>query len=475
MTSSETGSGQANGQTGGRNERLRSIPSVDTVLRDPRIGALAGELSLAAVTNLVREVTDSARAAVLGGADAPEFEQLTERILRRAERSWSNWPRRVINATGVVLHTNLGRAPMSAAAIEAAGMAAAGYSDLEFDLDSGKRGSRNSRISQVIADVSGAEAGIAVNNNASAVLIALSAIAEGKEVIVSRGEAVEIGGGFRIPDVMRRSGATLVEVGTTNRTYARDYGAAVTPNTAAILKVHPSNFSVQGFTHEPDLADLVAVGREHDIPVLNDLGSGTLLDTRRFGMEREPTVQDSVTDGAAITMFSGDKLLGGPQAGIIAGKRELVDRISKHPLARAVRMDKMALAALTATLLSYLKDDAESEIPIWRMISADNETIEQRANSWRKSIGVGEVKSGRSTVGGGSLPGETLPTSVLSLPDGDAETLAAALRSTETPVIARIHEEQLLLDPRTVLPEEDEQVIAALKAALADDDPEQKA
>ncbi len=453
----------------GQKEQLRSIPSVDTVLRDARVGALAGELSLAAVTNLVREVTDGAREAVLDGSPAPELDQITRQILERAERTWRNWPERVINATGVVLHTNLGRAPMSAAAIEAAGRAAAGYSDLEFDLETGKRGSRNSRISQVIADVTGAQAGMAVNNNASAVLLVLSAIAEGKEVIVSRGEAVEIGGGFRIPDVMLRSGAKLIEVGTTNRTYARDYSAAVTGDTAAILKVHPSNFSVQGFTHEPELAELVAVGREHEIPVLNDLGSGTLLDTRRFGMEREPTVQDSITDGAAITMFSGDKLLGGPQAGIICGDRELVDRVAKHPLARAVRMDKMALAALSATLLSYLRESAETEIPIWQMISATAESIQDRAAKWRDAAGRGELKPGRSTVGGGSLPGETLPTTVLAISgESNADSLAAKLRASKPPVIARIHEGELILDPRTVLPEEDKHVISALQSSLRD-------
>lgn len=454
----------------GHNEQLRSIPSVDTVLRDSRIGALAGERSLPAITTLVREVLDKARETVLDGSTAPELEQIARQVMERAERSWSNWPRRVVNATGVVLHTNLGRAPMSAAAIEAAGQAAAGYSDLEFDLGTGKRGSRNSRISQVIADVTGAEAGIAVNNNASAVLLVLSAIAETREVIISRGEAVEIGGGFRIPDVLARSGAKLVEVGTTNRTYARDYGAAVTGNTAAILKVHPSNFSVQGFTHEPEFAELVAVGREHDIPVLNDLGSGTLLDTRRFGMEREPTVQDSITDSAAITMFSGDKLLGGPQAGIICGNKELVDRIAKHPLARAVRMDKMALAALNATFISYLNGTAELEIPIWRMISATDEAIRERATNWQQAAGVGELKPGRSTVGGGSLPGETLPTTVLAISvENDVDSLAAKLRSADTPVIARIHEGELLLDPRTVLPEEDEHVVSALQNLITRD------
>lgn len=450
--------------TDSQKDQLRTIPSVDAVLREPEIGALVGATSVAAVTRLVRSVIDETRKSVLGGAQAPNVEQLAQRVAVQAEKTWTSWPRRVINATGVVLHTNLGRAPLSTAAIEAAGHAASGYSDLEFDLDSGRRGSRNSRISRILADVTGSKSGIAVNNNASAVLLCLSAIAEGREVIISRGESVEIGGGFRIPDVMRRSGATLVEVGTTNRTYAGDYAAAVTDRTAAILKVHPSNFSVSGFTHAPELPELVAVGREHGVPVLNDLGSGTLIDTRRFGMQHEPTVQDSITDGAALTMFSGDKLLGGPQAGIICGDQDLVDRVAKHPLARAVRIDKMTLAALSATLLAYLKEKPEEEIPIWRMISAPQAELEQRAKSWRDALGDGEVRPDRSTVGGGSLPGETLPTSVLAIGNaGNTEKLSAMLRNSDAPVIGRIQEDVLLLDPRTVLPEEDAQVIAALK------------
>ncbi len=372
----------------------------------------------------------------------------------------------MINATGVVLHTNLGRAPLSRAAAQAAAESATGYSDLEFSLETGKRGSRTSHISELIASVTGAEAGIAVNNNASAVLLVLSALADGREVIVSRGESVEIGGGFRVPDVMRQSGATLVEVGTTNRTYDRDYDAAVTDRTAAILKVHPSNFSVQGFTHTTELSELIAVGRKHGTPVLNDLGSGSLVDTRRYGMQREPTVQDSITDGAALTLFSGDKLLGGPQAGIICGDRTLLEKVAKHPLARAVRIDKMTLAALSATLLSYLNDSFESEIPIWHMISASPESIEERANKWRTAIGFGEVRADRSTVGGGSLPGETLPTAVLAIADHDPDALASALRSQQPPVIGRIQDDELLLDPRTVLPEQDELVSTALLAAV---------
>jgi L-seryl-tRNA(Ser) seleniumtransferase len=268
---------------------------------------------------------------------------------------------------------------------------------------------------------------------------------------------------------MRQSGATLVEVGTTNRTYAEDYARAVTERTAAILKVHPSNFSVQGFTNTPEFSELVAVGQENGVPVLNDLGSGSLLDTRRFGMEREPTVQDSVVDGANLTMFSGDKLLGGPQAGIVCGDRALIDRIAKHPLARAVRIDKMTLAALSATLLAYLNGTAETEIPVWRMISARPEGLEQRANDWRMAVEAGDVIPGRSTVGGGSLPGETLPTHLLAISgDSAPERLSSALRRSDPPVIARIYEDRVLLDPRTVLPEEDQQVASALRHALAE-------
>ncbi len=446
-------------------QNLRAIPSVDAVLRDARIGALAGRTSVTAITRLVRTLLDESRQAVLSGASALDTDQVVAQVITRVENSWINSPQRVINATGVVLHTNLGRAPLSPAAIEAAGHAAAGYSDLEFDLDSGKRGSRNSRISRLISDVTGAEAGIAVNNNASAVLLCLSAIAEGREVIVSRGESVEIGGGFRIPDVMRRSGAKLVEVGTTNRTYAGDYSAAVTDRTAAILKVHPSNFSVNGFTHTPELVDLVAVGREHNVPVLNDLGSGTLLDTRPYGLQKEPTVQESISHGAALTMFSGDKLLGGPQAGIVCGDRGLIEHVGRHPVARALRIDKMTLAALAATLTAYLNENPVDEIPIWRMISAHEDELIHRAMAWRDTLNMGEVRSDRSAIGGGSLPGETLPTSVLAVgATSNVESIARLLRSQKPPIVGRIHESELLMDPRTVLPEEDSQIVAALKA-----------
>jgi L-seryl-tRNA(Ser) seleniumtransferase len=323
----------------------------------------------------------------------------------------------------------------------------------------------------LISQVSGADAGMAVNNNASGVLLTLAAIVganpEKTEIIVSRGEAVEIGGGFRVPDVMRQSGASLMEVGTTNRTYASDYEAAITPNTAAILKVHPSNFVVEGFTHVPGLAELVEVGKKHGIPVINDLGSGCLVDTRNYGLDQEPKVQDSVSDGAALTLFSGDKLLGGPQAGLIVGGSKWVELVSKHPLARAVRIDKMTLSAIAATLVSYLKGAHEEEIPIWSMISMSESEIAERAERWRVEIGSGSVERARSAIGGGSLPGQTLPTSVLVIDqaNGNPDEFAANLRRSPVAVIARIENDRILLDPRTVLPGQDDAVIEAVKFA----------
>ena len=415
----------------------------------------------------MRETLDNARTAALNGSSVPSPDAIAGEVVARARNAWSNWPVRLINATGVVIHTNLGRAPLSRAALNAALEAAAGYSDLEFDLQTGKRGSRQAKIGQLLTDVSGGEAGIAVNNNASAVLLVLSALAAGREVIISRGEAVEIGGGFRVPDVMRQSGAELVEVGTTNRTYVRDYEAAITERTAAILKVHPSNFHVSGFTHAADLADLVTLGNSRGIAVLHDLGSGCLLDTEKYGIAHEPTAQESVDAGTHVTMFSGDKLLGGPQAGLIVGSADHVRRISSHPMARAVRMDKMDLAALGATLVSYIRGNAVNELPIWQAISMPVPKIEERARNWKSAIGTGEVIDVRSAIGGGSLPGQTLPSRALAItPPHGPDAFASALRCASPPVIARIEDEQVVLDPRTVAEDEDEQVITALKACL---------
>jgi len=314
-----------------------------------------------------------------------------------------------------------------------------------------------------------------VNNNASAVLLALSALAKGKEVIVSRGQAVEIGGGFRIPDVMRQSGAKLVEVGTTNCTYLLDYEAAITPRTAALLRVHSSNFRVVGFTQAVALEELTHLGERYGLPVIDDLGSGCLLDTTRFGLDPEPMVQQSIAAGVGLALFSGDKLLGGPQAGIIVGQSNFVARLRRHPLARAVRIDKVRLAGLAVTLLHYLKGEAESKIPVWRMISMPVEEVERRAQKWRQLLGgAASIVEGESIVGGGSLPGGTLPTRLVAIRGpgkgkGQARTVALAqrLRAQSPPVIGRIENELLLLDPRSVLPEEEEALLSSLRNILS--------
>ncbi len=449
----------------------RALPSVDRLAGDPRVQALIDSYSREPVLALVRETLAESREAIGEGSSAPGYDDLAAAIEQRAEALWRPWPSPLINATGVVLHTNLGRAPLSAEAIEAAQRTAAGYSDLELDLDTGHRGSRQKHVSDLLCRLTGAEAALVVNNNASAVLLGLAALATGKEVIVSRAEAVEIGGGFRIPDVLRQSGATLVEVGTTNRTYVRDFEAAITENTGAILSVHASNFRVVGFTHAPSLRELSDLGARSGIPVLHDLGSGCLLDTARFGLAHEPMPQESVEAGASLAFFSGDKLLGGPQAGIVAGKRNLVADVSRHPLARAVRIDKVSIATLTATLLHYLRDEAAAKIPIWEMIARSPDSLAERAEAWRSAIGgPTSVVPGQSTVGGGSLPGETMATSLLSIDastmPGGASSLAAKLRRCSPPIIGRIEDERVLLDPRTTPPHLDETLVRGVSQAL---------
>jgi len=371
--------------------------------------------------------------------------------------------RRVINATGVILHTNLGRAPLSRAAAEAA-QSAAGYSNLELDLETGRRGERADLLSAQLKALFGVEAGFAVNNNAAAVLLALTALCKGREVIVSRGQLVEIGGSFRMPDVMRLSGARMVEVGTTNRTRASDYEAAITPRTAAILRVHTSNFRVSGFTEAPSMAELGEVARKHDVLLIDDLGSGAI-----DAMADEPTIAESIQHSDVVT-FSGDKLLGGPQAGIVLGVGEMgaaaVRKLAKHPLARAVRVDKLTLAALEATLRQRLTGHA-GDIPVERMLRASQQEIRRRAGMWSVKLEERGVKvsllPGESTVGGGSVPGHGLPTVLIAI-HGPASRLAAALRHGDPPVIARIENDLCCLDPRTVLKGEDEVLIDAVEA-----------
>jgi len=448
---------------------FRALPSVDRLLADQRLRAL-GEGERPVVTELVRQALETARAAVAQGRPASTEDQLVESVLGLAEAVFRPSLRPLVNATGVIIHTNLGRAPLSEEAVAAMAAVAAGYSNLEFDLDAGVRGSRFTHLESVLCQLTGADAAMAVNNNASAVLLALSSLARDREVIVSRGQAVEIGGGFRIPDVMRQSDARLVEAGTTNRTYLRDYETAFTPDTAAIMRVHASNFRIVGFTETPYIHDLARLAHEHGVLLLDDLGSGCLLDTTRFGLAPEPTVQESLAAGADLAMFSGDKLLGGPQAGIIVGRRDLVERLRRHPLARAMRMDKATIAALTATLVHYLRGEALEKLPVWRMISGPLDGIQRRARRWARAIGEpAKLVDGRSMVGGGSLPEESLPTKLVAIPSADGgyvTDLARRLRQSDPPVVARIERDALLLDPRTVLPQQDSTVVEAVKTAL---------
>jgi L-seryl-tRNA(Ser) seleniumtransferase len=444
---------------------LRDLPSVERLLQTTRASELIASFGRPLVLQAVQETLESARLAIRQGNACPE----PEAILAQAQATLESWLaptlRPVINATGVILHTNLGRAPLSRAAQEAM-LTAAGYGTLEYDLGSGARGKREIHGEGLLCRLTGAEAALVVNNNAAAVLLALAALARGKEVVISRSQLVEIGGGFRVPDVMKQSGAKLVEVGTTNRTHLEDFEAALGERSALILRAHHSNFKIIGFTAEPTLAQLVELGRGHGIPVMDDLGSGALLDTALFGLGHEPTVQESLQAGAAVVCFSGDKLLGGPQAGIIVGQKATLDRLRRHPLARAVRPDKLCLAALTATLAHYLRDEALQEIPVWQMIAASAEDLRGRAQAWVKRLGQGEILPGRSTVGGGSLPEETLPTWLLTLPGAKPDALARQLRLADPPVIARIEKDRLALDPRTVLPEQEETLLRGLERTL---------
>ena len=448
--------------------QFRNLPSVDSVLATPEVAEVAANFSREWVVELVRRELEQARARIRQGKGASDIEEIASLVCRRVDEAVRSEPRRVINATGVVIHTNLGRAPLSRAAMQAAEEAAFGYSNLEFDLESGRRGSRQAQLESLLRQITGAEAGLAVNNNASAVLLGLTALATGREVIVSRAEAVEIGGGFRVPDVLRQSGCILVDVGTTNRTYLRDYEDATGNNTAAYLKVHASNFRIEGFTAEVESRELAELGDRLGVVVLHDVGSGSLLPTSKYGLAHEPMPQESVRAGMGLAFFSGDKLLGGPQAGIVVGRRELVSRLARHPLARAVRIDKLSLASLTATLVHYLKGEAEQEVPVWRMISATTEALRQRAVRWKSSLSERyTVVESRSAIGGGSLPGETLPTWVLTFDAsgiaGGAEVVMKRLREGQPPVVARVEDENVLFDPRTVGPDEDETLLTALR------------
>lgn len=453
----------------------RKLPSVDALLRLPSVEALIETHGAEAVTTAARQAVETARGQIRSGERAPLPDAWPATIAQILAEREQPTLRPLINATGVIIHTNLGRAPLSLAARRAVEQLTAGYNNLEYDLDVGSRGSRYDHTRALLCELTGAEDALIVNNNASAVYLVLAALCTGRDVIISRGELVEIGGGFRIPDVLRQSGAQLVEVGATNRTHPADFEDAIRFETAALMRVHASNFQQIGFVSMPALAELVEIAHAASIPnrplVIDDLGSGTLLDTAPFGLAAEPTVQQSVAVGADLVTFSGDKLLGGPQAGLIVGKREDVAILRRHPMARALRVDKMTLAALDATLRSYARGRAVEEIPVWRMIAAPVDRLQARAESWRQQIAAsipGAVVPGESTVGGGSLPGETLPTFLLALDLPRPDQIAARLRQAESPVICRIWQDRVVLDPRTVAPEEEEQLVSTLQK-LAED------
>ena len=439
----------------------RGLPSVDAILMAlPGVPRSGPGRTLA--TGAAREVLAQARADALQGA-AASVEELASRTLSALEQRHAPSLVKVVNASGVILQTNLGRAPLGRAALAAMAEAAA-YSNLEFDLPSGTRGSRHDHVREVIGLATGAEDGLVVNNNAAALFMVLQVFGQGRQVIVSRGQAVEIGGGFRIPDVLRQSGAHLVEVGTTNRTYASDYDAAVTADTAAILRVHPSNFQVVGFTAEPSLDELAEVARTKGVLLIDDLGSGCLVETRAYGLAHEPTVQESLLAGAHLALFSGDKLLGG----IIAGRGELVAELRRHPLARALRVDKVTIAALNATLMQYVAGRQDTGVPVWEMLRRDPAALRRRARRWARAAGgAGAVVPSITMVGGGSLPGQGVPTWCAEIRhSAGADAVARELREHQPPVIGRIENGSVLLDPRTVEPSEDRLVEAAVTSVL---------
>lgn len=464
---------------------LRQIPSVDEVLAAAPLQRLLEHHPRWAVVEAVREVLAARRERALAGELVPDaaralldLQAILASVETAAIRKARPSLRRVINATGVILHTNLGRAPLASAALYAVDAAARGYSTLEFDLETGARGSRQDHVERLLCALTGAEAALVVNNNAAAVLLGVNTLADGREIIISRGELVEIGDSFRIPDVMTRAGGRLREVGTTNRTHLADYEQAIGPETGLILKVHRSNFQLLGFTADVETAGLVALARRRGLPVMEDLGSGALVDLSALGLRREPLAADAIRAGVDVVSFSGDKLLGGPQAGILVGRRALLARLRRNPLARAVRIDKLCLAALEATLrLLRETDRASGEIPVLRMLGLPAAVVGARADAVAGGLRVAvpgircAVEDGVSEVGGGALPLQAIPTRVLALEPGraGAGAVEARLRTGEPPVLVRIQDNRVLLDLRTVTPDEDSAVLAALTSVLTAD------
>jgi len=453
---------------------FRVIPSIDDLRKRAAVRALEAEFGADATLTALREAASAVRGAIAGGSAAIADEdaaiaQIEAAAALRLGQAFRPSLERVINATGVIIHTNLGRAPLAAPALDRVVEVARGYASLEYDLAAGARGRRDVHAEALLRRLTGAEAAVVVNNNAAATLIVLAALASGREVIVSRGELVEIGGGFRVPDVMAQSGASLREVGTTNKTRASDYAAAINDRTALLLRVHPSNFRIEGFTARPTLDELVALGRKFNVPVAEDLGSGYLpaADSRLAG--DEPPVAASIAAGVDVCCFSGDKLLGGPQAGIIAGRTVAIDRIRRHPLMRALRVDKMTFAALEATLAEYAAGRAASTVPVRRMLSMTADELAQRSERLAGAIASisgwrAEIVAGASAIGGGSGPGIELPTWLIAVHKNGLTpaALSARLRTLSPPIVARIEHDRVLLDLRTVLPDEDTELASLL-------------
>ena len=452
-------------------ELLRRIPKVDELLRDPALAESLAQYGDRAVTDAIRSELDALRRKILSGeiTASPEHDALCRQIILHVQRNVLPSFRRLLNGTGIILHTNLGRSCLSEKAAWAVYEASRSYSNLEFDLETGKRGSRYSHVEGILCRLTGAESALVVNNNAAAVLLVLSALTQGGQVIVSRGELVEIGGSFRIPEIMESCGAQLKEVGATNKTHLRDYESAIHESTKALMKVHTSNYRIIGFSETPDLSELVELGHRYNLPVIEDLGSGCLVNLNRFGIHDEPSVQDSLKAGVDVVSFSGDKLLGGPQAGIILGKKKYLDILKKHPLNRAMRVDKMTLAALEATLQSY-ENGTEEEIPVIKMLSAPEETLRQKAEKLAAMLHAAgievQVIPTEGRVGGGSVPNHGLPSYAVAF-ERDVNVLEERLRRGSPPIIGRIHEGKYLLDVRTLFEADFPIIVKALKEAVS--------
>ena len=454
-----------------KEQLLRGLPKVDMLCQTPELTSLRQDYGDKAVVDAIRQVLAELRQGILEFSvqELPSSDALYDQIRNRVIRNDLPSLRTVINGTGIILHTNLGRACLSEKAAKAAAAAACQYSNLEYDISGGARGSRYAHIENLLCRLTGAESALVVNNNAASVLLVLSALTQGGQVVVSRGELVEIGGSFRVPDIMEACGAQLKEVGATNKTHLRDYERAINENTRALMKVHTSNYRIVGFTETPSLSALVELGHQHGLPVIEDLGSGCLIDLAQFGIHDEPSVQDSLKAGVDVVSFSGDKLLGGPQAGIILGKKKYIDILKKHPLTRAMRVDKMTLAALEATLRSYESGCLE-EIPVLEMLSASSETLRQKVEALASMLTKSGINAAvvpvESRVGGGSLPNHSLPSFAVAL-TGDVNSLEEKLRLGLHPIIGRIHDDTYLLDVRTLWEADFPVIVASILEALA--------